>query len=42
MKIIETGSREIGFVLWGHCHNILDDPRTYEWTSNSVNLLQLF
>ena len=27
MKIIETGPREIGFVLWGHCQNILDDPR---------------
>ena len=28
MKIIETGPREIGFVLWGHCQNLLDDPRT--------------
>ena len=27
MKIIETGSREIGFVLWCHCQNLLDDPR---------------
>ena len=27
MKIIETGPREIGFVLWGHCQNLLDDPR---------------
>ena len=26
MKIIETGPREIGFVLWGHCQNLLDDP----------------
>ena len=26
--IIETGPREIGFVLWGHCQNLLDDPRT--------------
>ena len=28
MKIIETSPREIGFVLWGHCQNLLDDPRT--------------
>ena len=27
MKIIETHPREKGFVLWGHCQNILDDPR---------------
>ena len=27
MKIIETGPREIGFVYWGHCQNLLDDPR---------------
>ena len=27
MKIIETGPREKGFVLWGHCQNLLDDPR---------------
>ena len=27
MKIIETGPREIGFVSWGHCQNLLDDPR---------------
>ena len=20
--------REIGFVLWDHCQNLLDDPRT--------------
>ena len=26
MKIIETHSREIGYVLWGHCQNLLDDP----------------
>ena len=25
MKIIETHPREIGFVLWGHCQNLLDD-----------------
>ena len=30
MKIIETGLREIGFVLWGHCQNLLDDPRMHE------------
>ena len=29
MKIIETGPREIGFVLWGHCQNILDDYLFY-------------
>ena len=27
MKIIETHPREIGFVLWGHCKNLFDDPR---------------
>ena len=27
MKIIETRPREIDFVLWGHCQNLLDDPR---------------
>ena len=27
MKINETHPREKGFVLWGHCQNILDDPR---------------
>ena len=27
MKIIEACPREIGFVLWGHCQNLLDDPR---------------
>ena len=27
MKVIETRPREIGFVLWGHCQNLLDDPR---------------
>ena len=29
MKIIETHPKEKGFVLWGHCQNILDDPRTF-------------
>ena len=28
MKSIEIHPREKGFVLWGHCQNILDDPRT--------------
>ena len=28
MKIIETRPREKGFVLWGHCQNLLDDPRS--------------
>ena len=27
MKIIETRPRVIGFVLWDHCQNLLDDPR---------------
>ena len=27
MKVIETSPREIGFVLWGNCQNLLDDPR---------------
>ena len=27
MKVIETRPREIGFVLWGHCQNLLDAPR---------------
>ena len=27
MKIIEACPREIGFVLWGHCQNLLDDSR---------------
>ena len=29
MKNIETRPREIGFVLWDHCQNLLDDPRSY-------------
>ena len=29
MKVIETHPREIGFVLWGHCQNLLDDPRMH-------------
>ena len=28
MKIIETRPREKGFVLRGHCQNLLDDPRS--------------
>ena len=32
MKIIETRPREIGFVLWDHCQNLLDDPRIYDLT----------
>ena len=27
MKIIDACPRETGFVLWGHCQNLLDDPR---------------
>ena len=29
VKIIKTHPREIGFVLWGHCQNLLDDPRIF-------------
>ena len=37
MKIIETRPREIDFVLWGHCQNLLDDPRkSYEYYSFTV------
>ena len=31
MKINETHPREKGFVLWGHCQNILDDPCTFSF-----------
>ena len=31
MKILETRPREIGFVLWDHCQNLLDDPRKQEF-----------
>ena len=27
VKMNETRPREIGFVLYGHCLNLLDDPR---------------
>ena len=27
--IIEMCPREKSFVLWGHCQNLLDDPRMY-------------
>ena len=30
MKIIEICPREKGFVLWGHCQNLLDDPRRWQ------------
>ena len=29
MKTNETHPGEKGFVLWGHCQNILDDPRSF-------------
>ena len=39
MKIIETRPREIDFVLWGHCQNLLDDPRIVHMkVSNSFDL----
>ena len=28
--MVETLPREIGFVLCGHCQNLLDDPRIIE------------
>ena len=28
MKVIETRPREKGFVLLGHCQNLLDGPRS--------------
>ena len=31
VKIIETHPREIGFVLWCHCQNLLDDPHIIKW-----------
>ena len=30
MKIIEIRPREIDFVLWGHCQNLLDGSRTFQ------------
>ena len=36
MKIIETGPRKISFVLWGHCQNLLDDPRISDPIIRSV------
>ena len=36
MKGIETGPRERGFVLWGHCQNLLDDRRTYQVPMSSA------
>ena len=45
MKIIETRPREIGFVLWGHYQNLLDDPVVDEEMedprANSVPTLKL-
>ena len=40
MKIIETGPREIGFVLLGHCQNLLDDPRILNLSVMLGNYLQ--
>ena len=37
MKIIETCPREKGSFLWGHCQNLLDDPRTYQVSLKSAN-----
>ena len=41
MKIIETHPREKGFVLWGHCQNILDDPRRFRSRKHSADLIWL-
>ena len=38
MKIIETRPREIDFVLWGHCQNLLDDPRKLEKNDKSYGV----
>ena len=29
VKVNETRPGEIGFVLLGHCQNLLDDPRSW-------------
>ena len=42
MKIIETRPRELGFVLWGHCQNLLDDPRTHNNSLNGNNNLYAY
>ena len=34
MKIIEIRPREIGYVLWDHCQNLLDDPRMNDSVKN--------
>ena len=44
MKVIETRHREIGFLLWGHCKNLLDDdPRMFgtSMCTTSVALVSL-
>ena len=38
MKIIETCPREIGFVLWGNCQNLLDDPRNFPVIFSFISL----
>ena len=41
MKVNETHPREKGFVLWGHCQNILDDPRKrYKQLKWNIVLIQ--
>ena len=37
MRINLTHLRGIGFVLWGHCQNILDDPRISAKHDNGVD-----
>ena len=36
MKINESNPRGNGFILWGHCQNILDDPRIHTHTKTFV------
>ena len=42
--MVETRPREIGFVLWGHCQNLMDDPRIYSLLNSAVsqNLMHIY
>ena len=37
--IIETRPREIGCILWGHCQNLLDDPRNVHRPGNIADIV---
>ena len=39
MQCIEIHPREVGFVLWGHCQNLLNDSRK---TENLYSIRVLF